>query len=390
MKLSKKMFEISEQMKSLRAEAGVLNSNGETEKAIAKMDEYDKLHKIFNAEKRIYESEKDFDLDDNEGIAGTQAEEKSNAVKSFADAARHKFLVEGTDANGGYTVPEDIQTQINHYKSNVFSLEDYITVESVSTNEGARTFLTRADDFALEKVAEGGVIPEIDTPTFERTTYKISDYGGYLPVSKDLLADTDANITGEISSWFAKAVRGTTNKAVLALIAKQTQTEFKSLDDIKKSIVVTLGGAYRGSVAIYTNDDGVQWLTTLKDGNGRYLLTPNPSEPAKMQVSVGAAVIPVVQIPNSVLASADGKIPFIVGDLKSAFVKFDRQQSVISTSDVASTTKYNAFTQNLVLYKIFMRMDYQTVDSKAFVNGYISTSTVTTPTDSEEDENANS
>ena len=37
MKASKKMFEISEQMKGLRTEAEVLNSNGETEKAIAKM-----------------------------------------------------------------------------------------------------------------------------------------------------------------------------------------------------------------------------------------------------------------------------------------------------------------------------------------------------------------
>jgi HK97 family phage major capsid protein len=376
MKVSKKMFEISEQMKGLRTEAEVLNSNGETEKAVAKMNEYDELKKSFDAEKRIYESAKDFDLyEKNDGVDGTTAEKKPNAVKSFADAARRKFLVEGTNADGGYTVPEDIQTQINHYKSNVFSLEDYITIQSVSTNSGARTFLTRADDFALSEVAENGVISEIDTPTFERISYKISDYGGFLPVSKDLLADTDANITAEISSWFAKAARGTTNKEILALIAKKTQTEFKSLDDINKSVVVTLGGAYKGSVAIYTNDDGILYLTTLKDGNGRYLLNPNPSDPAKMQIAVGATVIPVVQIPNSVLATTESKVPFIVGDFKSAFVKFDRQKSLISTSDVASTTKYNAFTQNLILYKIFMRMDYQTIDSNAFVNGYISVST---------------
>lgn len=63
MKVSKKMFEISEKMKSLRAEAEVLNHNGETEKAIEKMNEYDELKKSFDAEKRIYESEKDFDVD---------------------------------------------------------------------------------------------------------------------------------------------------------------------------------------------------------------------------------------------------------------------------------------------------------------------------------------
>ena len=90
-----------------------------------------------------------------------------------------------------------------------------------------------------------------------------------------------------------------------------------------------------------------------------------------MQLAVGATVIPIVQVPNSVLATTTNKVPFIVGDFKSAFTKFDRQESTISTSDVASTEKYNAFTQNLILYKIFMRMDYKTIDSNAFVNGYI-------------------
>lgn len=380
MKCSKRMFEISEQMKVLRTEAQALNKNGDTEKVLAKLDEYDKLKKEFEIEERIFAAEKDFEPDKMEkALPGTTAETKPDAIKSFAHAVRHKFLVEGTDANGGYTVPEDIQTQINHYKSEVFSLEDYISTQNVNTNSGARTFLTRADDFALSAVDENGEIPEIDTPTFERITYNIKDYGAYLPVSKDLLADTDANITGEISSWFAKAVRGTTNKAILNLIAQKTQTEFNGLDDFKNAVLVTLGGAYKGAIAIYTNDDGVFWLTTLKDNNGRYLLNVNPSDPAKMQISVGAAVIPVVQIPNSVLATTDSKIPFIIGDLKSAFTKFDRQQSIISTSDTASTTKYNAFTQNLILYKIFMRMDYVTVDSNAFVNGYISTAIETTP-----------
>ena len=192
-----------------------------------------------------------------------------------------------------------------------------------------------------------------------------------MPVSRDLLADTDENITGEIAAWFAKARRGTSNKAILALINAKSQTEFKSVDDIKKSVLVTLGGAYRGSVALYTNDDGILYLSTLKDGNGRDLLNPIPSDPAKMQLAVGATVIPIVQVPNSVLATTTNKVPFIVGDFKSAFTKFDRQESTISTSDVASTEKYNAFTQNLILYKIFMRMDYKTIDSNAFVNGYI-------------------
>ena len=385
MKCNKKMYEISEKMKKLTDEAEVLNNNGEIDKANAKLDEYDTLKKEFDTEKRLYEASKPFEVEEKETTPGTTAEGAVTAEKAFADAARHKFMVEGTDADGGYTVPEDIQTKISHYKTEEFTFEDYINVETVSTNKGARTFLSKAADFALEAVDENGVIPEIDTPTFERATYSIKNFGGYLPVSKDLLADTDANITGELSGWFAKARRGTTNAQVLELVGDKTAVELDGVDGIKDAIIKTLGGAYAGAVKIFTNDDGVAYLAKLKDQNGRYLLNPNPSDPAQMQLGVGARVIPVVQVPNAVLATTDDQIPVIIGDLMSAFTKFDRQQSVISTSDVASTAKYNAFTQNLVLYKIFMRMDYVTVDEDAFVNGYISAATAAAADDDNDD-----
>lgn len=375
MKCNKKMFEISEKMKKLTDEAEVLKNNGELDKANQKLDEYDTLKKEFDTEKRFYEAGKLFEAKTPETIPGTTVEVTVTAEKAFADAARHKFMVEGTPANGGYTVPEDIQTKINRYKSEEFTFEDYITVENVNTNKGARTFLSKTADFALEAVDENGIIPEINTPTFERTTYNIKNYGGYLPVSKDLLADTDANITGELSGWFAKARRGTSNAQILSLVNSKDAIEIDGLDGIKDAIIKTLGGAYAGSVLIFTNDDGVAYLAKLKDQNGRYLLNPDPADPSRMQLGVGARVIPVVQVPNAVLSTADDKIPVIIGDLKTAFTKFDRQQSVISTSDVASTTKYNAFTQNLILYKIFMRMDYVTVDADAFVNGYITAAT---------------
>ena len=92
------MFELSEQMKALRTEAQALNKNGEVEKATAKLDEYDALKKEFEAEKRIFESEKDFmpepEQVKDKGVSGTGENEKHDAVKDFANAARHKFLVE--------------------------------------------------------------------------------------------------------------------------------------------------------------------------------------------------------------------------------------------------------------------------------------------------------
>ena len=68
---------------------------------------------------------------------------ENNSIKEFANAARRGFrnatMVEGTPADGGYTVPEDIQTQINTYRDAKFSLISLVDVENVTTNKGQRT-----------------------------------------------------------------------------------------------------------------------------------------------------------------------------------------------------------------------------------------------------------
>ena len=67
-----------------------------------------------------------------------------DSVAEFANAARQGFrnagMTEGTPADGGYTVPEDIQTRINEYREAQASLISLVDVENVTTNKGQRTF----------------------------------------------------------------------------------------------------------------------------------------------------------------------------------------------------------------------------------------------------------
>ena len=74
----------------------------------------------------------------------------NHAVHDFADAARHYFRnatanTEGSKADGGYTVPEDIQTEINRYREETFSLQSLVDTENVSTNSGTRTYQSFTD-----------------------------------------------------------------------------------------------------------------------------------------------------------------------------------------------------------------------------------------------------
>ena len=160
---------------------------------------------------------------------------------------------------------------------------------------------------------------------------------------------------------------------------------------------------------------------SLEDQNKRPLLNPNPTEPNKIQLRVGATVIPIEVIPNATLQSepvfeatsdaaivsgktyytrsgsgteespykytavetpavgdissyyevTDYKIPFEIGDLKEAVRIFDRNQTTILSSNVASVTGFNAFEQRGTLFRAEVRADYKVIDEDAWVNGYM-------------------
>ena len=299
----------------------------------------------------------------------------SDAIHDFAEAARHGFytntMTEGTKADGGYTVPEDIKTKVDQYKKAMFSLESLVDVETVKTNSGKRTFQKKAQVTGFKVVAESGKIQATETPQFELLSYDIKKYAGYLPVTNELLADSDANIINALVKWLGEEDVATKNAQILAAIGTKAETDLKNLDGIKKAINVTLGSAFAGSVTILTNDDGLQYLDTLVDKNGRYLLTPSLQDPAKKVLAVGASTIPIVVVPNSVMATKTNKVPFVIGDLKEAVKIFDRAKLSIMTSNTAAVGQLNAFEMDLTLFRGIERFDCKIKDSDAFVNGTI-------------------
>lgn len=281
------------------------------EKLKTMQDEFDVLKDIMdpeNPELNGGDPEPD-DPEDKGGIHLVNIN-KNKAVHEFADAARHYFKnakanTEGSKADGGYTVPEDIQTEINRYREEHFSLQSLVDTEPVTTNTGRRTYQSRASHTGFTQVSEGAKIANVAGPTFEILDYSIKKYAGWLPVTSELLADSDANITNTLIQWLGEEDIATRNRLILAIMQAKTAKELKSLDGIKKEITVTLGSAFSATSKIVTNDDGLNWLDTLKDDNGRYLLKPNADQtsPLKFQLAVGATNIPIVVVPNSILAS---------------------------------------------------------------------------------------
>lgn len=417
--MNKKMREIKAQIELLNDEANKLFESKDIKGAESKIAEIDDLEREYKVAERLFNNEKE-ELDDKD-INKAKTNDK---IKNFANSIRkiRNSMSEGTGTEGGYTVPENVSTDIEHLREAKFSLQDLVSVEYVSTNSGKRTYKKRSSQTGFSKVGEGTTIGVKNTPQYDRISYSIGKYAGILPVTNELFEDSDANIYNELITWIADESRVTRNKLIIDAINKKPKIALNGLDDIKKALNVTLGQAFKETSKVVTNDDGLQYFDTLKDNDGNYLLKANPNEPMKSNLTSGATIVPLRTIPNADFASENvytrsvdatvqsGKtyytesegiytvveepsgnpssqsyyentavrIPIVIGDLKEGIKLYDRKKINIMTSNVAAAGELNAFEEDLTLFRAIEREDVQVRDAGAFVNGYIEIKLVAT------------
>ena len=391
--MNKKMRELLTKIENKQnlAKGYMEGENKDVEKAKEILKEIEKLKEEYEVEKAIFESEKETNKlseeDANEvknKIADNKEEKQDDTTKEFSEAVKtmvNKTLNEGTAESGGYTVPEDISTKVEKLRETKESLRDEITVKTVNTNAGQETYKTRGQATGFGAIEEGGKIPKAGAPKFSRLSWKVTKYGGYMPATNELIEDSDENVEGLMTEWLADESRATWNSLILAIIAKKAQIKLEGLDDIKKVLNITLGSLFKSTSKIITNDDGLQYLDTLKDSDGKYLLQPNPVDPMQLRLCAGATTVPVKAYSNETIPTKNGKIPFIIGDLKEAIKGYDRKQLTLMASQVATVGSgdeaLNAYEEDLTLIRAIMRLDTEMRDEKAFVNGYIEVKTST-------------
>lgn len=380
--LRQKLYDLAAQRAGVLDKAQQALDKGDQEGYSAAMESVKKLNdQMRDTEALLQEMEKPALVGAGNGdpVAPVDSQARyDQAVKAFAQAARAGFprnaagdmMQEGVDADGGYTVPPDIVTRIIKLREAKESLLDLVTVEKVKTNTGRRTIQKRSQVDAFLTVEEAAKIGKVAGPQFDVLSYEIKDRGGYLPVTNQLLADSDNNIVAVVQEWLSDSDRATGNKLILDQIKTKTATDLNDLDGILKAWV-GLGSVFRATSQLVTNDDGLLYLGTLKDKNDRYLLSPNPADPKELRLCVGPYTLPVKTYDNKTIPTADGKVPMILGDLKEGIVFWDRQLMSILMSNVASAGNFNAFEQNLTLWRGMVRNDCTTKDGEAFVNGYI-------------------
>jgi HK97 family phage major capsid protein len=275
------------------------------------------------------------------------------------------------ESDGGFTVPEDVSTDIIELRRTENDLEMYVNVEPVSTKSGSRVIEVDADSTPWQDVDEGGEFPEEDTPKFKQIKYEVKKKGGILKTTRELLQDTAQNILAYLNKWIAKKSRATRNAAILKKldeITKGKEIAVATIDEFKDVFNVKLDTAIAASSIILTNQNGFNYLDKLKDKDGNYILQPDPTDKTK---NLLFGKYPVKVVSNKTLKSTTGdgneKHPVYMGDLKEAITLFDREKITIELSTEAG----DLWAKDLTGIKVRDRFDVQAVDESAVVKGEI-------------------
>ena len=316
--------------------------------------------KILNGKEDSKEVENSFINAIKAGLLKQQVSEKDMRILSNS-------MKEGTDADGGLTVPKDIQTSIKELRRGQDALENYVNVEKVSTLSGSRVIEKYAEHTPFDNVEEESEFPDVSTPQFENIPYKIKKKGGILKVTRELLQETAENILSYLRRWIAKKSKATRNALIINKIDEMTngkEVAITGVDDIKKIFNVKLDPDIASGSIIITNQDGFNWLDTQKDATGNYILQSDPTQRTK-ELLFGK--YPIVKMSNKTLKTTAKKVPFICGDLKEAITLFDRENMTIEISTEAG----DLWKKDQTGIKVRERLDIQAVDSEAVVKGQI-------------------
>lgn len=408
--MNKKMKELLAQINAKKAEIKNLVEQNKIAEAKTAKEELKALSEKFDLLADIEDDDRD-DIEDQiengtaKNVGGSKKPEKKDIVRAFVNrivCGLSKKRMDDRDAeimnamteaapddngfsDGGFTVPQDIQTDINELRRTSDDLSQYVNVEPVSTKSGNRVIEVDAESTPWADVDEGAQMQDAATPTFKQIKYDIKKKGGILKVTRELLADTAENILAYLKKWIAKKSRATRNAAILSAFKTITtgkEVAITGFDSVKDIFNVKLDPAIETSSIVLMNQNGFNYFDKLKDSDGNYIMQPNPTQKTQM---LFMGKYPVIKLSNKTLKSEAVKTtkdnvetitgykhPVYFGDPKEAITLFDREKMTVELSTEAG----DLWAKDMTGIKVRDRFDVQIVDSAAVVGGTITESVV--------------
>lgn len=263
------------------------------------------------------------------------------------------------------TIPTSISYIPQDEVKNVVDLGRFVNHKSVTTATGSYPIRKKATA-KLNTVAELEKNPELAKPNFTEISYKVETRRGAEPVSQESIDDSAVDLIPFLVNDANEQKVNTTNADIAAIFESFTPLTVKTLDDIKHINNVDLDQEYNRSIV--ATGSFYQWLDTLKDGNGRYLLQTD----VKSASGTSIFGIPVFKIDDD-LFGAKGDAHAFIGDLNRAVFYADRAQI---TARWVDDTVYGQYLQ------VGTRYDIVKADENAGYFLTVDTNTATAADDS--------
>lgn len=272
-----------------------------------------------------------------------------------------KALVEGTDSEGGYLVPEE-------FRSEVFRvLPDYAVMRKVATILPMNTDTLNLNTLTARPTAYWTAEYGAKTTTsaeFDRVVLHPNDLVCLLPVTHQLLNDANINLVQFITQLFAEAIGLAEDKAFFTGsgtgqpkgISQESITSINAANQVTFDHVIALidsvpqRTAQSQGAAFVGNRYVKRLLRTLKDGNSNYIwrdggsAANNSGETTRLPDTLyGYPFYEQNDLSQSELYFGDWK-NYIIGD---------RQQMVVETTTVGG----DAWRHNSMEIKAVERVD---------------------------------
>lgn len=283
-----------------------------------------------------------------------RGKEDEDEEKRNFNAYLHKEVRDGvsgiTSPDVAPTIPESILYNPENEVKSVTDLSKLVTQFQATTVSGKYPVLKRATE-RMNSVAELQKNPDLAKPEFEEVDWKVNTYRGAIPLSQESIDDSAIDLTSLVANNANEQKINTTNFAIAnvlkAFTAKTVAGE--SVDDIKHILNVDLDPAY--NKAIIASQSFYQYLDTLKDKNGQYLLHEAITD-GSPRTLLG---VPVTVVEDELLGAA-GEAHAFIGDLARAILYANRKDIQVRWVD---NDIYGQYLQ------VVTRFDVKAADKKA-------------------------
>lgn len=225
-------------------------------------------------------------------------------IKGIIDVVGTVGSVEAVPERGGYLVPEEY-LDLDKYGSEITMVPARRIPVSLPSGFIPNIDLTQAKDGKFMAKHD-----ELDTigknnPVFGRLHYQCETYTGIVPISMDLLDDTN-DILPIVSECFVLTSKAQENKDILTAVNAIEGLKTQAIGDSKtmadkeaiialRKAVLSLSGTNRAQAKIVVGEDDFAKLAMIEDANGHPYLCKDVTNPSVYRLE-GIEVIAIDKI----------------------------------------------------------------------------------------------